>query len=114
MSRMAEAAAKVVPWLEFWGDVLPFVQDAVQALYRSTGGDPAKAKAKLREVKDQWGDTDAENDAFRERLAAVEDEDKPAAQPEPKVPDNIAEGPVYGGDEAVGVDAPDNETDQPG
>jgi hypothetical protein len=81
----AGAAAKALPWLEFWGKVLPAVQEAVQALYRRHDGNPDAAVAELRKVKDQWGDTDAENAEFRARLDAIED--KPAGEPDEKVPE---------------------------
>lgn len=97
---VAGAVAKALPWLEFWGKVLPVVQDAVQALYRRHDGNADAAIAELRKVQDHWGDTEAEDDAFRARIDAVED--KHAGEPEPKVLD----GTPYYRDEPTPDDGP--------
>jgi hypothetical protein len=87
VSGVGQAVSKIVlDWLPFWEKVLPEVIDAVRVLHANFADNPNGAIAKLREVKDHWANTDAQDADFKARIQAVADEDK-APAPEPEVTD---------------------------
>jgi hypothetical protein len=46
---------KLENFLDFWGKIVPPLQEFAQWLFRETGGNPAKAVQMLKRIPDHWG-----------------------------------------------------------
>lgn len=42
-------------FLDFWGALVPALQEFAQWLFRESGGNPAKAAQTLKRIPDHWG-----------------------------------------------------------